>query len=172
MASGILGSALSAGSSALSAIIDGDQGYPAPAFYFKVSFAATLGMTDTSFQEVSGITTEVTTENVIEGGENRYVHKLPTGIKHGNLELKRGIAPMTSPLVLWCRSVMEMDFIVPIIAQPIIVSLMNKDRIPIRVWTFANAFPIKWDVTGFNSEKSEVAIEKIVLSYTYSNRMV
>jgi phage tail-like protein len=146
--------------------------YPPSAFYFKVVLSATAGMADTSFQEVSGITSEVTTEDVIEGGENRYVHKLPKGVTHGNLELKRGIASMTSPLVIWCRSVMEMDFAVPIVPMPIAVYLMNADKIPIRAWTFANAYPIKWEVESFNSTKNEVAIEKIVLSYTYSNRLI
>lgn len=172
MADKLINRARSAANSATNFLADllGDR--PPPAFHFKVSFGAFVGMADTSFQEVSGISSEMTTEDVIEGGENRYVHKLPTAIKHSNLELKRGIAPMTSPLVLWCRSVMELDFIVPIIAQPIVVSLINSDQLPIRVWTFANAFPVKWEVDGFNSTKNEVAIEKIVLSYTYSNRMV
>jgi len=155
---------------ALSMLEGGD--YPPSAFYFKVVFGATLGMADTSFQDVSGISSEVTTEDVIEGGENRFVHKLPKGITHSNLELKRGIASMTSPLVVWCRSVMEMDFIVPVMAQPIGVYLMNENQIPIRAWTFANAFPVKWEVESFNSTKNEVAIEKIVLSYTYSKRIV
>lgn len=155
----------------LDALIGGGD-YPPSAFYFKVVFGLTLGMADTSFQEVSGISSEMTTEDVVEGGENRYVHKLPKTITHGNLELKRGIASMTSPLVIWCRSVMEMDFIVPIVAQPISVYLMDENQLPIRAWTFANAFPIKWQVESFNSTKNEVAIEKIVLSYTYSNRII
>lgn len=155
----------------LDALLGGGD-YPPSAFYFKVVFGLTLGMADTSFQEVSGISTEMTTEDVYEGGENRYVHKLPKYISHGNLELKRGIASMTSPLVIWCRSVMEMDFMVPIVAQPISVYLMNENQIPIRAWTFANAFPVKWEVESFNSTKNEVAIEKIVLSYTYSNRII
>jgi len=146
--------------------------YPPSAFYFKVVFGTTLGLTDTSFQEVSGIGAEVEVETVAEGGENRYQHTLPKGIKHPNLELKRGIASMASPLVIWCRSVMELDFMVPIIAQPIGVYLMNEDKIPIRAWSFANAFPVKWDVESFNSTKNEVAIEKIVLNYTYSNRLI
>lgn len=146
--------------------------YPPTAFYFKVVLSATMGMSDTSFQEVSGISTEVSTETVNEGGENRYVHKLPTTITHGNLELKRGIAPLTSPLVIWCKSVMEMDYMVPIVPMPIVVYLMNADKIPIRAWTFANAYPIKWEVESFGSTKNEVAIEKIVLSYTYSNRLI
>jgi len=146
--------------------------YPPAAFYFKVAFGTTVGQTDTSFQEVSGISAEVDTETVVEGGENRYVHTLPKGVKHPNLELKRGIAPLKSPLVVWCRSIFEMDFITPIVAQPIVVQLLDQAKLPIRAWSFANAFPVKWEVENFNSTKNEVAIEKIVLSYTYSNRLI
>jgi phage tail-like protein len=148
------------------------DGYPPSAFYFKVIFGATLGLTDTSFQDVSGIASEIETETVIEGGENRYVHTLPKSVKHPLLELKRGIAPITSPLVLWCRSVFELDFALPIVAQPIIVQLMNEHRWPVRVWSFANAYPVKWEVESFGSTKNEVVIEKIALSYTYSNRLI
>ncbi len=65
----VMGS-LSAVASALGAL--GMPDYPVPAFHFKVGFALTMGMTDTSFQDVSGIGSEVTTEEVVEGGENRY----------------------------------------------------------------------------------------------------
>jgi phage tail-like protein len=146
--------------------------YPPSAFYFKVVLGATLGLTDSSFQEVSGIGAEMDTEPLAEGGENRYKLMLPTGIKHSNLELKRGIASMASPLVLWCKSVFEMDFATSITTQPVAVYLMNEDQLPIRAWSFDNAFPVKWDVEPFNSTKNEVAIEKIVLSYTSSNRLI
>lgn len=145
--------------------------YPPSAFYFKVIFGTTLGTTDTSFQDVSGISSEIDTETVIEGGENRFVHTLPKAVKHPFLELKRGIAPMTSPLVNWCRSILEMDFMQPVVAQPVVVQLMNEDRLPIRAWSFANAYPVKWEVENFGSTKNEVVIEKIVLSYTYSIRI-
>ncbi|MDC8760332.1 phage tail protein [Janthinobacterium fluminis] len=150
----------------------GKDDYPPSAFYFKVVLGATLGMTDASFQEVSGMNAELDTETVIEGGENRYVHTLPTGMKSRSLVLKRGIAPFHSPLVLWCRSVFELDFIVPIVAQPVGVYLMNVHRLPIRAWSFANAYPVKWEVEKFNATSSEVAIENITLSYTYSNRLI
>lgn len=150
----------------------GKGGYPPSAFYFKVVFSATMGMSDTSFQDVSGITSELETETVTEGGENRYQLQLPKAVKHPLLELKRGIASATSPLVVWCRSVFEMDFAVPIVPMPIAVYLMDENQVPIRAWTFANAFPVKWEVEGFGSTKNEVAIEKIALSYTYSNRLI
>ena len=139
----------------------GSGDYPPSAFHFKVVFSATAGMADTSFQEVSGIGSEIDTEEVVEGGENRYVHRLPKGVKHPKLVLKRGIAKGTSPLVIWCRSVLEADFIAPIVPMPILVFLLDENGAPARAWSFANAYPVNWEVDDFNSTKNEVAIEKI-----------
>ncbi len=146
--------------------------YQPSAFYFKVAFAATAGMSDTSFQEVSGIGSEIETEPYTEGGENRYVHQLPKSVKHPKLVLKRGIAKSTSPLVVWCRSVFEGGFSAPIVPMAMMVYLMNENKEPIRAWSFANAYPVNWEVETFNSTKNEVAIEKIELNYNYSNRVI
>lgn len=145
--------------------------YPLPAFHFKVGFVATLGMLDTSFQEVSGISSEVETEPVVEGG-NQYVRHLPKSVKHPNLVLKRGIAPITSPLVIWCRAIMEANFMVPIVPMPLGVQLLNERNLPVRGWLFADAYPVKWEIEPFNATKNEVAIEKIELTYMYSTRLI
>lgn len=146
--------------------------YPPSAFYFKVIIGMGIVGPDTSFQDVSGISSEMGVEEVTEGGENGFVHKLPKGVKHTNLELKRGIANMASPLVLWCKSVFEGGLNSTIITQPVSVFLLNEYAIPLRAWTFENAFPIKWEVESFNSTKNEVAIEKITLSYNTSKRLI
>jgi phage tail-like protein len=146
--------------------------YQPAAFYFKVEFQANQGMSDTSFQEVSGIGSEVETEPYSEGGENRYIHQLPKSVKHPKLVLKRGIAKASSPLVKWCRLVFESDFMKPIEPMQIMVKLMNEKKDPIRAWSFANAYPVNWEVDSFNSTKNEVAIEKIELSYNYSERFI
>ena len=146
--------------------------YPPSAFYFKVVFSATRGSTDTSFKEVSGISKEIITEEITEGGENGFVHKLPTAVKHPRLVMKRGIAPLSSPLVLWCKSVMEGEFNTPISCMPIMVYLMNENKIPIRGWMFNNAYPVKWDVESFGSTKNEVAIESIEFEYQTSSRII
>ena len=146
--------------------------YPPSAFYFKVEFGEPGETVDTSFQEVSGISSEVEVEPVTEGGENRFVHQLPKGVKHPNLELKRGIASDDSPLVKWCKDVMEEDFVKSIETKTVHVFLMNENKEAIRSWRFDSAYPVKWEVESFGSTKNEVAIEKIVLSYTYSTRIV
>lgn len=152
-------------------ILKADE-YPPSAFYFKVAFSATLGMSDTSFQDVSGMSAELETEDVVEGGENRYVHRLPKSVKHPKLVLKRGIGKLSSPLVIWCKLVFEGDLILPIIPMPIVVFLLNEKGLPQRCWSFMNAYPVSWEVEEFKSTKNEVAIEKIELSYTYSNRLL
>ena len=146
--------------------------YPPSAFYFRVGFALTGGMLDTSFRDVTGIGSKIDTETVVEGGENRYVHQLPKGVTHPNLELKRGIAKITSPLVIWCRTVLEAGFAIPIVPQMMMVFLLNEHGFPMRAWSFANAYPINWEIEEFNSTKNEVAIEKIELCYNYSNRLI
>jgi len=145
--------------------------YPLPAFYFKVVFAATAENDDISFQEVSGITSEMEMEELHEGGENRFSHQLPKALKHSRLVLKRGIAEMDSPLVRWCRDVLDGAFIKPIKPMTIEVRLMNEAGEPVRAWSFVNAFPVSWEVEGFNSTKNEIAIEKIELSYNYFDRV-
>ena len=146
--------------------------YPPSAFYFKVEFSSPYGKGDASFQEVSGIGSEIETEDVIEGGENRYVYRLPKSVKHPKLVLKRGIATKNSPLVKWCKSVLEAGFIAPIETVLLRVFLLNEDKDPIRAWDFADVYPVKWEVDPFNSTKNEVAIEKIELSYTCSSRCI
>ncbi len=144
--------------------------YPLPAFHFKVVIGANLIGADTSFQEVTGIGPEIETEDIHEGGENRYMHHLPKSIKHPKLVLKRGIAKKNSSLVKWCIKILE-EFDTPFEPKLIHVFLLNAHRIPIRAWSFANAYPVKWEVESFNSTKNEVAIEKIELSYSSSNRI-
>lgn len=146
--------------------------YPPPAFHFKVVFAATAGMFDTSFQEVSGIKATIETETYKELGENGFVYQFPKPPTYPNLVLKRGIASMESPLVLWCRSVFEGELTKPLVTMEMMVYLMNENKIPQRAWGFTDAFPVSWDVGSFNSTKNEVAIETVELRYNKLTRLL
>lgn len=146
--------------------------YPPAAFYFTVSFSGKPQGVDSSFREVSGISPEMETEAVVEGGENGYVLALPKGVKHPRLVLKRGIAPRESPLLQWCKSVLEGGLVQPIFTKTVHLKLLNSTGAPLRVWSFANVYPVKLAVEAFNSTKNEVAVETIELSYSFSKRVV
>jgi phage tail-like protein len=119
-----------------------EEGYPPAAFYFTVTFGNGVQVPDASFSEVSGISLEMETEAVVEGGENRFVHQLPKGIKHPNLELKRHFYAQL-PLVKWCKDTLEGAFIKLIVPQTIIVKLNGADGQVLRAWAFIDAYPVK-----------------------------
>jgi len=137
--------------------------YPPLGFHFKVEFANLSG--EYQFQSVSGLNIELETELIAEGGENRFKHKLPVSTRYPNLVLKRGIR-VDSSLTKWCREALE-DF--DIKPTNITISLLNEDHEPLMTWNVVHAYPIKWSVSEFNAERSQLAIESIELAYNYYN---
>ena len=62
--------------------------YPPVAFHFRVDIEGlTTGDKDVSFQEVSGLNATVGEFTYNEGGENRFVHRLPDRITYDKLVL-------------------------------------------------------------------------------------
>ncbi len=137
--------------------------YPPLGFHFKVEFANLSG--EYQFQSVTGLNVELETEQIAEGGENRFKHKLPLSTRYPNLVLKRGIR-VDSALTKWCRDALENFDIKP---TNITISLLNEEHEPLMTWNVVHAYPIKWSVSEFNAEKSQLAIESIELAYNYFN---
>ncbi|WP_417910177.1 phage tail protein [Candidatus Electronema sp. PJ] len=147
--------------------------YPPVAFYFSVVFGADLGnLFDNSFQEVSGLDAELETEDIAEGGENRFVHRLPKAIKHPRLILKRGLVSLNSLLSLWCKEVLEGDFSSSFTSKNIQIFLLGEQTTPLRAWLVENALPVKWEIEPFNSTKNDVAVEKIEFNYNILTRVM
>ena len=129
--------------------------YPPVGFYFKLSFTGVNTSIDYAFSEVSGISSEMGIEEITEGGENRFKHKLPNGAKFGNLIVKRGLVTPDSQLATWCAETVGTDFTNPILPKTINVMLMNENAQPIMIWNFVNAFPVKWSVADLKSMDGE-----------------
>jgi phage tail-like protein len=144
---------------------------PPVAFHFSVAFLGFVPpVADMAFQEVSGLEVEMRTEELVEGGENRFRHALPVPATHGNLKLKRAMTTMMSGLVLWCKSTLEGDLSEPIKTKDMVITLHNASRLPAATWSVTNAFPVKWSVGGFDAMKNELAIESIELAYSSITR--
>lgn len=146
--------------------------YLLPAFHFGVSIDSAPKPVDASFLEVGGLTSTMTTEEVVEGGENRFVWKLPGAVKHGNLTLKRGLAPQSSSLVSWCQRVFEGGLSTSILTRSVRVFLYNGEQVAVRAWAFHQAYPVAWKIDTFSSNKNDLAIENIELAYQNSERLL
>ncbi len=140
------------------------------AFYFQVEFLGDPPIGIVAFKEVSGLSTEMDLETVREGGENNYEIKLPNGIRHGNLVLKRVVSPADANLGLWIKDALEGGFVKPIQPRSILIYLMNENKDPIHIWFCENSYPVKWETEGFDAEKNSVAIESLELAYTKLTR--
>lgn len=146
--------------------------YPPVAFYFRLSFDGAASGSDASFKEVSGITMEMGTEEITEGGNNNFKHRVPTSVKFSNLVLKRGMVSKDSPLVDWCIKTFGGGLAEYVETKNIVVSLLDENGDPIKAWSFANAWPVKWAASDLNSMNNEVAIETLEFSYSYFKEII
>jgi phage tail-like protein len=141
--------------------------YQTVGFYFKVTFnfkGLKNEPVDARFQSVSGLDVRLDTEEIKEGGENRFIHIVPTRRRYADLILKRGlISPSVSGVLTdWCFKAFEEMIVVPI---DIDVSLLNEKEEPLMTWQIQHARPKSWKIGELNAERSEVLIETIELSY-------
>lgn len=140
--------------------------YPPVGFRFKVSFGLRgVGATDASFAEISGISAQVTTEEVTEGGENRFAHRLPTKVTYTPIVLKRGIAPLSSAILTWLFAAISEGFSKPVPCPDMVVQLLDESHQPLMAWNFEGVFPIRYEISGLKADANQIAIETIELQY-------
>lgn len=136
--------------------------YPPVGFHFLVEVLGFSGnRNDVRFTEVSGLSVDLETEEVVEGGENRFVQKYPTRAKYPELVLKRGLL-VDSELLGWVRSCIE-----DLVIQPknVDIKLLNDEHQPLFTWHLVNAYPTKWSVADLNAANNAVSIETMQLFY-------
>ncbi|MEY2705882.1 MAG: hypothetical protein RL407_1944 [Bacteroidota bacterium] len=153
---------------------------PPVAYNFKVTLApsgragaalmmgisAMTGLSfDAAFTQISGLSAEMNFDTLKGGGDNSQMFYLPKGVKEGKLSLKRGLASITSPLMLWCFQTMKGGMTLP---QTMIVSLPNSSpyMLPVMTWILYNVIPLKWQIEDLDAKKSEIVIESIEVGFS------
>jgi phage tail-like protein len=138
--------------------------YPPVGFHFKVEI---LGLppsdNDVRFTEVGGLSLEMATEELAEGGENRFIQKYPVRVKYPELTLKRGLL-VSSEVIGWIRRCIEDHQIEP---KNIDVKLLNEEHQPLLTWHVIGAYPTKWAVSDLNATNNAVVTETLQLYYQY-----
>lgn len=144
-----------------------EEYYPPVGFYFVVGFNTTDSDIDGRFQEVSGISVDMGTEEVTEGGELRFKWQLPTINKFQNLVLKRGVLTKESALATWVNETLTNGLSNLIVTKTIYVSLLGAEGDPLMKWSFVNARPVKWQISNMDSMKNEIITETMEFAYNY-----
>lgn len=125
-----------------------------PAIFFELKLTP-ISTPVGYYTEVSGLTAEIEVMTYNEGGRNDAVHKLPTRMKHPNLVLKRGVTAVKD-LQQW-----TLDSFMGPARKEITLTMYNEQLEKIRIWSFKNAYPVKWTGPNFNAGQNAIATEAI-----------
>jgi phage tail-like protein len=138
--------------------------YPPVGFHFKVEVTGCSNDLDVRFTDVSGLSVEMGTEEVAEGGENRFIQKYPTRTKYPELVLKRGLVLPDSGIWTWAKKCLE-DYVIE--PRSIFIKLLNEAHEPLMTWNVVGAYPTKWAVSDLGASNNAVVIESLQLFYQY-----
>lgn len=142
--------------------------YPPAGFHFAVDFELEQSKdSDQRFQEVSGLSREINTEELKEGGENRYSYHLPSKVTYPNLVLKRGLLT-SSGIISWIRDAVENFRIKPVNLN---VTLLNEKHEPLAKWYIVNAYPVKWSISSLKADENAFVVETLELKYQRFNQI-
>jgi phage tail-like protein len=112
-----------------------------------------------AFSECSGLSAEYEVMEYQEGGENQFVYKLRGRVKYPNLVLKRGVTH-EAHFLEWFLAVKNRDD-----RGAVTVTLVGDDGKKIRSWSFAGAFPVKWQGPTLSAKSTSVAIETLEIAH-------
>lgn len=134
----------------------GNRKDPFSAFRFRIEVE---GIIAGGFTDVSGLSIQTEVDSIREGGVNDFEYKLPRGTKYTDITLKRGLIDLE--LYNWYK-----DVINGIINRKSgAIYLLDHQGNQVMDWYFFEAYPVKWDVSSFNSTSNTVASETIVLTH-------
>lgn len=127
-------------------------------FRFRIEIA---GITEGGFSEVSGLQATTQVEEFRAGGINEFVFKLPKETKFENLVLKKGLAD-AEVLWKWHR-----DVVIGKVERKTVNIVMLKNNLDeiAHLWSFKEAYPIKWSGPDLKADGNTIAFETLELAH-------
>ncbi|GAB2681737.1 phage tail protein [Thalassiella azotivora] len=128
------------------------------------------------FMEVSGLSVQMDVEEVVEGGVNGYVHRLPGRLKWPNLVLKRGVTNSDELFAWFYRTWQDASHsqapdttssALVKKATPANASIVLRDPTgkESRRWTVEGAYPVKWSGPKLAASSNELALEELEICH-------
>lgn len=113
-----------------------------------------------AFSTCEGIGAEYEVFEVMEGGENSYVHKLPGRMKYTTIKLSRPVDANTTKIAQWFQSLKN---------QPKrsngSITVYDGNKKTIASWSLEGIYPIRWTGPSLSSEGNQVAKETLELAH-------
>jgi phage tail-like protein len=128
---------------------------PINLFVVKVPDIDTIGM----FTRCSGLEMRVEVFEYAEGGNNEYLHQLPGQLKYPNLVLTRGLTNADA-IFKWFSSTRSQAQ-----RKEVTITFQTHTGEPVRIFTFADAFPVAWTGPASEAGSATVALETLEIAH-------
>ncbi len=120
------------------------------------------GIDSAAFTECTLPSLQVETQDLTEGGQNEFVHKLPVRVKAGPVKLRHGITK-DKELLNWYMQVLRGDMKKAM--RTVSVVMYDSKLKPVATWTFNRAYPIKWSGPALKASDQAIAIEELEIAH-------
>ena len=128
---------------------------PISLFVVKVPDIDTIGM----FTRCSGLELQVDVLEYAEGGNNEFVHQLPGQLRYPNLVLTRGLTNEDAVFRWFSATRTNAEL------KEVTLTFQTHMQQPVRTFTFANAFPVRWSGPASAAGLAEVALETLEIAH-------
>lgn len=121
-----------------------------------------------AFTEVSGLSVQIDVEELAEGGQNHYTHKLLGRMKWPNVVFKRGLTD-SNALFTWLLEFSgdglsgNSNKITP---QTGDITVCNAKGEPFRTWSLIGVKPVKWTGPRLAASSRDLAIEELEVCHS------
>lgn len=119
------------------------------------------------FASVSGLQLTVQTEDLVEGGQNGFVRKLPGRMEWPNIVLSRGLI-QSDNLFDWIGKTSGEGFAAAgnkLARCTGAITALASDGSRLRAWNIANCFPVRWKGPELNVTSNEALSEELEIAH-------
>ncbi len=120
-----------------------------------------------TFTGCEGLAAEYSMEDVMEGGENGYVYKLPGRVKYPTVKLTRLLTAESAKLSYWFSNFEKRGTQRKLAIVTLFSGVLGSPDSPqvICTWLLKDVHPVKWTGPSFAADGNGVAKETLELAY-------
>jgi phage tail-like protein len=113
-----------------------------------------------AFTGCEGLGCEVQIEQREEGGNNAFVHQLPSRLKYPNIKLTRSVNKDTREVASWFASMVN-----GVKRTTACIVALTADGTEVMDWKLDGVVPVRWQGPSLNVDSPKVAIETLELAH-------
>lgn len=117
------------------------------------------------FTSIEGLSFEIKLDPVTEGGNNGFIHQLPSRVTYQNVKLKRPVNKDSQTIVNWFNKLIREMNSGKATRSTMKITAKNTAGDDVATWNLQGVIPVKWQGPGLNTDSAKQAEETLELAH-------